>query len=73
MVRTIGGFAVLAFAAMIGFKLLFGILTGLIGLVFMVLYWAFLGWVVYTLLKIFAPGLASKIREVIRGNSSSTA
>ena len=73
MVRTIGGFAVLAFAAMIGFKILMSLFGVLVGLVVTILWWAFLGWVVYTLLKIFAPGVASKIRETIRGSSSSPA
>ena len=70
MVRTIGGFAVLAFVALLGFKLLMGVFGALIGLLVTLLWWAFLGFVVYTLLKIFAPGVASKVRETIRGNSA---
>lgn len=70
MVRTIGGFAVLAVVAMLGFKLLMGLFGTLIGLVVTLLWWAFLGFVVYTLLKIFAPGLAQRIRDTIRGPST---
>ena len=70
MVRTVGGFAVLAFVAMIGFKLLMGLFGTLIGLVVTLVWWAFLGFVVYTMLKIFAPGLAQRIRETIRGPST---
>jgi predicted lipid-binding transport protein (Tim44 family) len=70
MVRTIGGFAVLAFVAMLGFKLLMGLFGTLIGLVVTLVWWAFLGFVVYTLLKIFAPGLAQRIRDTIRGPST---
>ncbi|MGH7524231.1 MAG: hypothetical protein ACREK8_07990 [Gemmatimonadales bacterium] len=70
MVRTIGGFAVLAVVAMLGFKLLMGLFGTLIGLVITLLWWAFLGFVVYTLLKIFAPGLAQRIRDTIRGPST---
>jgi hypothetical protein len=73
MIRNVAGFAVFAFLAMIGFKLITGIFGALLGLVFTVLYWAFLGFVIYTLLKIFAPGLAQRIRETIRGSSSSAA
>lgn len=73
MVRTVAGFAVLAFVAMIGFKLLMGLFGTLVGLVVTLLWWAFLGFVVYTLLKIFAPGLATRIRDTIRGTSSTTA
>jgi predicted lipid-binding transport protein (Tim44 family) len=70
MVRTIGGFAVLAFVAMVGFKLLMGLFGTLIGLVVTLVWWAFLGFVVYTILKIFAPGLAQRIRDTIRGPST---
>ncbi|HEY3935680.1 MAG TPA: hypothetical protein VGL65_13795 [Gemmatimonadales bacterium] len=73
MVRTIGGFAVLAVVAMIGFRILMGLLGTVVGLLVTVLWWAFLGFVVYTLLKIFAPGVAQRIRDAIRGTSSSTA
>ena len=72
MVRTVGGFAVLAFVAMIGFRLLMGMFGALLGLLATLLWWAFLGFVVYTLLKIFAPGLATKIRETIRGTPSAS-
>jgi predicted lipid-binding transport protein (Tim44 family) len=72
MVRTIGGFAVLAVVAMLGFKLLVGFFGTLIGLVVTLLWWAFMGFVVYTLLKIFAPGLAQRIRDTIRGPSATT-
>lgn len=72
MVRTVGGFAVLAFVAMLGFKLLMGVFGTLLGLLVTLLWWAFLGFVVYTLLKIFAPGLAQRIREMIRGPSATS-
>ena len=67
MVRTIGGFAVVAFVAMIGLKMLAGVFGLLWGLILTLLWWAFLGFVVYTLLKIFAPGVAARIRSAIRG------
>lgn len=70
MVRTIGGFAVLAFVAMIGFKILVGFFGALWGILLTVLWWAFIGFVIYTLLKIFAPGVATRIRNAIRGTPS---
>ncbi len=73
MVRTVGGFAVLAVVAMIGFKLLMGVFGALVGLLMTIIWWAFLGFVVYTLLKIFAPGVANRIREAIRGTPSASA
>jgi hypothetical protein len=62
---------VLAIVAMIGFKLLMGLLGTVLGLIVTLLWWAFLGFVVYTMLKIFAPGLAARIRDTIRGTSTS--
>jgi hypothetical protein len=70
MVRNITGFAVFAFLAVMAFKLLTGIFGALIGLVFTILWWGFIGWVIYTILKIFAPDTAQKIRETIRGTGS---
>ncbi len=72
MVRNIAGFAVVAVIAMIGLRLLMGLFGAVLGLVLTLLYWAFIGFVIYTLLRIFAPGLANRIRDTIRGNSSST-
>ena len=48
----------LAFAvlAMLAFKILGGIFGALIGLFMTVVWFAFLGFVFYTILKIFAPG-----------------
>lgn len=73
MVRNIGGFAVFAFLAMLAFKVLGGIFGALIGLVGTILWFAFLGFVFYTILKIFSPGTAAKVREAVRGNSSTSA
>lgn len=70
MVRNIGGFAVFAFFAMLAFKVLGGIFGALIGLLGTVLWFAFLGFVFYTILKIFAPGTAQRVRETIRGKAS---
>lgn len=68
MIRNITGFAIFAFLAVMAFKLLTGIFGALIGLVFTILWWGFIGWVIYTILKIFAPDTAQKIREAIRGS-----
>jgi hypothetical protein len=68
MIRNIGGFAVFAFLAMIGFKLLGAIFGGLLGLILTVLWWAFIGFVIYSIIKMFSPDTASKIRSTIRGD-----
>ncbi len=67
MIRSVAGFAGFAIVALIGLKLIMGILGGILGIVVTVLWWAFLGWVFYTVLKIVAPGAASRLREVITG------
>ncbi|MEO5797902.1 MAG: hypothetical protein ABIZ70_13950 [Gemmatimonadales bacterium] len=72
MVRNIGGFAVFAFLAMLAFKVLGGIFGALVGLLGTILWFAFLGFVFYTILKIFSPGTASKVRDAVRGESSTS-
>jgi hypothetical protein len=71
MVRNITGFAVFAFLVMLAWKLLTGLLGGLIGLAVTLVVWAFFGWVIYTILKIFAPDTARKVKETIKGESAS--
>lgn len=73
MVRNITGFAVFAFLALIAWKLLTSVFGALLGLVLTLLWWAFLGFVIYTILKMFSPSTAQKIRETIRGNSTPAA
>lgn len=73
MVRNISGFAVLAFVAVMAFKLLTAVFGALIGLVLTILWWAFVGFVIYTILKMVSPSTAQKVRETIRGNSAPAA
>ena len=73
MVRNISGFAIVAFVAVMAWKLLTSVFGALIGLVLTVLWWAFLGFVIYTILKMFSPSTAQKIRDTIRGNSAPAA
>jgi hypothetical protein len=73
MVRNITGFAVFAFLAMVAFKLLAAVFGGLLGLILTILWWAFIGFVIYVLIKMFSPSTAAKIRDTIRGEGSSTA
>ncbi|HRP07728.1 MAG TPA: hypothetical protein PLL69_04505 [Gemmatimonadales bacterium] len=71
MIRNIGGFAVFAFLAVLGFRLVFGIFGGLVGILVSILWWAFIGFVIYTIIKMFSPSTATKIRDTIRGDSGS--
>jgi hypothetical protein len=43
---------------------LFGLVLGLLGAV---LWFAFVGFIVYMILKVFAPETAARVREVIAG------
>ncbi len=67
MIRNVTGFAVFAFLAMVAFKMLAGIFGAVLGLIMTLLWWALIGFVVYTILRIVAPGAAQRIRDTIRG------
>ncbi|MDX2207542.1 MAG: hypothetical protein SFU57_07850 [Gemmatimonadales bacterium] len=71
MVRNLTGFAVFAFLVVMAWKLLTGLFGALIGLALTLLWWAFIGWVIYTILKLFAPDTARKVRETIKGEGAS--
>lgn len=67
MVRSIAGFAAFAVVAIIVLKLIgsiFGIVLGLLGTV---LYFAFWGFIIYLVLKVFSPSTAAKVKETISG------
>lgn len=70
MIRNVAGFAVFAFLALTAWKIVAGVFGGLIALILTVLWWAFVGFVIYTLIKIFSPSTAAKIRDTIRGERS---
>jgi hypothetical protein len=67
MVRTIAGFAGFAIVVMIAVRLL----GGLFGLLGSFLWLAFLGFVFYTLLRVFFPKGADAIRDLIQGKERS--
>ena len=64
MVRSLFGFSIFAIVAIIASKLLFGLLGVAIGLVGKLLWLAFLGWLFYLVLKLFAPETASKVSRL---------
>lgn len=67
MLRSLFGFATLAVVALVGLKLIFALLGGILGLLGTVLWFAFLGWIFYVLLRIIAPDTAARLREMISG------
>lgn len=70
MVRSMVGFAAFAVVAMIVLKILgsvFGIVLSLIGTI---IYFAFWGFIIYLVLRVFSPGTADKVKETISGKPS---
>ncbi|MEA2712944.1 MAG: hypothetical protein QOK27_905 [Gemmatimonadales bacterium] len=67
MLRNLFGFAVLAIVAMFLLKVIFGLFGLVLGLLGAVLWFAFLGFMIYLILKVFAPGTAARVREMIAG------
>ncbi len=72
MFRNLIGFAVLAIVAWIGLNLFFGLFGIIVGLLGRILWLAFLGFLVYLVLRVFAPGTADRIKEMIAGKPSSS-
>ena len=72
MFRNLIGFAVLAIVAWIGLNLFFGLFGIIMGLVGKILWLAFLGFLVYLVLRVFAPGTADRVKEMIAGKPSSS-
>jgi hypothetical protein len=70
MLRNLLGFAVFAVVAMFLLKVVFGLFGLVIGLFGAVLWFAFLGFLIYLVLKLFAPETAARVRDMIAGEHS---
>lgn len=68
MLRNLFGFAVLAVVTVFVLKVVFGLFGLLLGLVVTALWLAFVGFMIYLVLKLFAPNTAARVREVIAGH-----
>jgi hypothetical protein len=68
MLRNLFGFAVFALLAMFLLKVAFGLFGLVLGLVASVLWLAFLGFLIYFVLKLLAPETAARVREMIEGH-----
>ena len=67
MMRSLVGFAAFAVVAMIVLKILgsvFGVVLSLVGTI---LYFAFWGFIIYLVLRVFSPRTADKVKETISG------
>ena len=71
MIRAILGYAVLAILGIIAIKLLFATLGIVWQLVWAILWFAFLGFIFYLILKVISPRTATKVRDAVRGQSGS--
>jgi hypothetical protein len=67
MIRNLLGFAIFAVVAVFVLKLVFGLFGLVLGLLGAVLWFAFLGFIIYLVLKLFAPETAARVREMIAG------
>jgi hypothetical protein len=72
MIRNLFGFALLAVVAWFGLRLLFGVLHIALGLLGSLLWLAFLGFLVYLVLRVFAPRTADRVKETISGKTSTS-
>jgi hypothetical protein len=48
-------------------KVVFGLFGLVLGLLGTILWFAFVGFIIYTILKVFAPETAARVREMIAG------
>jgi cytosine/uracil/thiamine/allantoin permease len=67
MFRSLIGFAIFAVVALIAIKFVFGLIGFAIGLFGSLLWLAFLGFVIYMVVRLISPGTADRIRDTIKG------
>ena len=61
------GYSLLAIVALIAWKILTGLFGMILGLVFSLLWLAFVGFMIYLVIRIFSPSTADRIQEMISG------
>jgi hypothetical protein len=67
MIRSLLGFALFAVVTVFLLKVVFGLFGLVLGLLGTVLWLAFVGFLIYLVLKVFAPETAARVRETIAG------
>jgi len=67
MFRNLLGFAIFAVIAVFLLKIFLGLFGLLIGLLVTVAWFAFVGFLIYLVLKLVAPNAAARLREMIAG------
>jgi len=68
MLRNLFGFAVVAVVTIFLLKVVFGLFGLVLGLLGAVLWLAFVGFMIYLVLKVFAPETAARVREMVSGH-----
>jgi hypothetical protein len=68
MLRNLFGFAVLAVVTVFLLKVVFSLFGLVLGLLGAVLWFAFVGFMIYLVLKLFAPETAARVREMVSGH-----
>jgi len=61
------GFAALAVVAMIAIKFIFSIFGIIVSLFMALLWFAFVGFLIYMLLRVVSPSTADRVKEMISG------
>lgn len=61
------GYSLLAITAMFLWRLLTGLFGWVIGMLFSLLWLAFVGFIIYLLIRVFSPSTADRIQEMISG------
>ena len=67
MIRNMLGFAALALVAMIAIKFIFSIFGIIVSLFMALLWFAFVGFLIYMLLRVLSPSTADRVKEMISG------
>lgn len=61
------GYSLLAIVALFAWKILTGLFGMILGLVFSLLWLAFVGFMIYLVIRVFSPSTADRIQEMIAG------
>ena len=61
------GYSLLAIVALFAWRILTGLFGMLLGLVFSLLWLAFVGFMIYLVIRIFSPSTADRIQEMLSG------
>lgn len=67
MIRNMLGFAALAVVAMIAIKFILSIFGIIVSLFMALLWFAFVGFLIYMVLRVLSPSTADRVKEMISG------